>query len=162
MTDASLVQLLRHLRFTAGLLPRVIEQLASLAQVVDVPAGNVIFREGAEARDVFIVASGRIALEMNVSGRGAVRILTLGDGDLLGWSALLGGLHMTASAIALEPSRLVALPGRRLRELCEADHELGYHVMRQLAAALSRRLVGTRVQLLDLFAPPGTAQTPRA
>ncbi len=36
--------------------------------------------------------------------------------------------------------------------LCQRDHEVGYHVMRQTVCAMQRRLVATRLQLLDLFA----------
>ena len=50
-----------------------------------------------------------------------------------------------------EAVKTVALPGDQLRQLCEAEHEVGYHIMRQLASALSRRLLATRLQLLDLF-----------
>ena len=59
---------------------------------------------------------------------------------------------MTASAIALEESEVVVAAAERLRELCDTDHDFGYHMMRQMVAALSKRLVATRLQLLDLFA----------
>ena len=94
---------------------------------------------------------------MQVPGRGQTRILTLGPGDLVAWSAILGDGRMTTSAVALEPSELVALPARYVIELCEQQPALGYRFMRGVAQAISRRLVGTRLQLLDLFsnsAPP--------
>lgn len=162
MADPDLLPLLKQLHFTAGLLPRVVSELAAIARVQDFDAGAVIFREGVHCDEIYLLASGHVALDMNVVGRGPTRILTLRSGDLLGWSALLGEGRMTASATALEPTRLVALAARALRQQCETDHELGYHVMRQLAGALSRRLVATRVQLLDLFAPPGQSPAGQA
>ena len=41
-------------------------------------------------------------------------------------------------------------------QLCAANHEFGFHLMQRLASSLSKRLVATRLQLLDLFAetPP--------
>ncbi len=48
----------------------------------------------------------------------------------------------------------VAISGLELRQLCNTDFEVGYHVMGQVASALSQRLLATRLQLLDLFAKP--------
>jgi CRP-like cAMP-binding protein len=88
---------------------------------------------------------------MFVRGRGRVPLMTAGPGDLVGWSPLFGGHPMTATATALEPVRVLSFDGQDLRGLCEANHEVGYHVMRQLALVLSDRLLATRLQLLDLF-----------
>jgi CRP/FNR family transcriptional regulator, cyclic AMP receptor protein len=143
---------LGELRFAAGLPPQTLVELARIATDQVVAPNSVIFREGAVCPDVFIVQAGHVALEMHVPGRGAVRILTVGAGELLGWSALLGEGHMTASATALDNTRLVVISGARLRELCETNHAIGVRVMQQVATALSQRLVATRLQLLDLFA----------
>ncbi len=65
---------------------------------------------------------------------------------------------MTATAIALEPAQLIAFPGQTLRELCEADHHFGYRLMFRLSQALSKRLLATRLQVLDLFAAEAANQ----
>jgi CRP-like cAMP-binding protein len=140
------------LRFAAGLPPAVLAELAGVAREQVIAARSVIFAENAICPDVFIVQTGHVALDMHVPGRGAVRILTVGEGELLGWSAILGDGQMTATATAIDETRLVVISGTRLRELCETNHEIGRHVMQQVAKALSQRLVATRLQLLDLFA----------
>jgi CRP-like cAMP-binding protein len=149
MSDAGA---LGGLRFAAGLPPQTLVELAGIATDQVFAARSVIFREGARCPDVFIVQTGNVALDMHVPGRGAVRILTVGEGELLGWSALLGDGHMSATATALDDTRLVAISGVKLRKLCESNHDVGWHVMQQMAQALSQRLVATRLQLLDLFA----------
>ena len=127
-------------------------QVLALSVRRDYPAGSQIFAEGGTNRELHLIESGHVRLEMHVPGRGGVPILSLGPGDVLAWSAVLGSGVMTASAVALEPVRTLAVAGEALTRLCEADHELGYCVMRQLALELCRRLVATRLQLLDLFA----------
>lgn len=148
---------LRGLSFAAGWCDRIVGQIAGLAAAVTRHEGETIFREGEPHESLFFVLSGRVALEMTVPARGPVRLLTLSEGELLGWSPLVGNLAMSATAIALEETRLLELSGPALLRLCDADHELGYAVMQSLAWALSRRLTATRLQLLDLFshmAPP--------
>lgn len=153
--------ILQEIGFSAELPDPVIDDLARESTVDLVPAGKSLFREGSEARNIYLLRTGRMALEMNVPGRGVTRILTLGPGDMVGWSALLDGGKMTASAVAVDDCEVVFAPAARLRELCDSNRDFGYHLMRQMATALSQRLVATRLQLLDLFAdgsPGATAE----
>lgn len=137
--------------FGAGLTPRCQQSLSELAALVSVKAGQLLFREGVENADVYLLLRGRIDLAMTVPGRGAVRIMTLGPGEMIAWSAVVGDGRMTCSARCMEDSELLAFPGPALREMMEGNHDLGFEFMRVLATALTRRLVATRLQLLDLF-----------
>jgi CRP/FNR family cyclic AMP-dependent transcriptional regulator len=38
-----------------------------------------------------------------------------------------------------------------LRQQCEQDHELGFHLLRQLVAVIASRLAASRVQRLDIY-----------
>jgi CRP/FNR family cyclic AMP-dependent transcriptional regulator len=126
--------------------------LEKIAEIHRFPPGATIFSEGTLHPYFHVLATGDARLDMHVPRRGRVPILSVGPGDVLAWSALLGNGVMTSSALTLVPVQTVAFPGDKLRQLCEQQHEIGYHLMRQLAAALSLRLVATRLQLLDLFA----------
>lgn len=156
MDTSQLEYILEELQFSAGMPSEALGQLAAESKLEHAPAGTVLFREGSRNRNLYLIRSGRLALEMNVPGRGAVRILTLGPGEMAGWSALLDQGKMTASALAVQDSEVIVAAADKLRQLCETNHDFGYHLMRQMAAALSERLVATRLQLLDLFAdaPP--------
>jgi len=147
------VALLHELTFTKGLPPRTMEALATMAGLETVSEWDVLFHEGAQCQELFLVQSGFFALDMHVPARGRITILTVGPGELLGWSALLGGGSMTPTATAVEESRVITLPADKLRTVCQVDHEFGYSLMRHLAVALSKRLLATRLQLLDLYAP---------
>lgn len=151
-TDASLAEELCALQFASGWSDGVVTELAAISKCVEFTSGTMIFSQDAENRDLFLLSSGRVGLDMYIPGRGAVRILTLSRGELLAWSALIGGGHMTATATALEPVRAIAIDGARLLDLCDSRHDIGYPVMKRLAWALSHRLVATRLQLLDLYA----------
>lgn len=130
----------------------LIERLDRISRRCDFPPGMTLFKEGQDNRDFHILTEGRVRLEMLVPRRGRIPIMTAGKGDILAWSALIGNSIMTTSATALVPVKTVAIDGEALRALCEEEHDIGFHVMRQLASAVSRRLVATRLQLLDLFA----------
>ena len=83
--------------------------------------------------------------------RGAIAIDTVGEGDVLGWSWLIPPYHWHFDARAVEPTRAIALDGRCLRGKCDADHELGYELMKRFAQVIEQRLEATRWQLLDVY-----------
>ncbi len=154
----------RQVAFAAELPEEIVNRLVGHGQLEQFQAGQVVFRQGVLAEAFYLIFSGRVALQMQVPGRGMVTILTLGRGDMLGWSSLLGKRTMTATATAVEPVRLLRLSADALRQQCETDHEFGFFMMRRMAQALAERLLATRLQLLDLFAnspsvPPVPAAT---
>jgi CRP-like cAMP-binding protein len=106
------------------------------------------------ARGQFVFHEGDLQHKMCVPAGECQRLLTVGPGELLAWSALLGGGKMTASAICQEDVEVIALDSRNLQAICERDHDFGYAFMRQVASSLSKRLLCTRLQMLDIFAPP--------
>lgn len=140
-----------HSPFLAALPAQVRQLLIPLAVSKAFPPGEELFREGHQHDAIYLVTQGHVRLEMFVRDRGHLPLLTAGPGDLVGWSPLFHEHSMTATATAMDHVHVLAFDGRRLLELCETNHEVGYHVMRQIAQVLSNRLVATRLQLLDLF-----------
>ena len=51
-------------------------------------------------------------------------------------------------------TRAIACNGKCLRDKCEADHEMGYDLVKRVASSLGQRLDATRYRLLDMY---GTA-----
>ncbi|HET6424732.1 MAG TPA: cyclic nucleotide-binding domain-containing protein [Planctomycetaceae bacterium] len=138
-------------RFLESLPERQRVQLEAIATRRHWPPGALLFQEGHEHENIYLLLCGHVRLDMLVPDRGRTALLTVGPGDLVGWSPLTGAQTMTATAMALEPTQALAFNGTRLRDACTEDHELGYYVMRQIVITLSERLLSTRLQLLDLF-----------
>jgi CRP-like cAMP-binding protein len=122
-------------------------QIALLGQLKELPGGSPVFREGQHSSCIFLLSKGHVALEMNVPGRGIIFTQTVGPGELLGWSPLLSHGPMTATAITLEPCRLIAIDAAQLLSLCEENAKFGIAFLRRTALALAERLYATRLQL---------------
>jgi CRP-like cAMP-binding protein len=131
-----------------------IEALAALARIEQVPAGAEILREGEPVHDFRLVLSGRVALSLRVAGQPDATIATLSRGDPLGWSALMPAAPSQVTAIASRPTRFIVIDGKALVDACEADHDLGYRVLRWVFAHLRQRLHDNYVRLLDVFGAP--------
>jgi CRP/FNR family transcriptional regulator, cyclic AMP receptor protein len=139
--------------FGAGLSPHALARLADCCTATTTyPAGAVIMQEGAETDPFGIVVEGRVALRLLVPERGAVTILTVEPGDVVGWSALVPPYRATSTAVAVEPTRLLAFDVKQLRRILREDQALAATVYPRVLEAVARRLGATRHQLLDLYA----------
>ncbi|QDT89984.1 cyclic nucleotide-binding domain-containing protein [Gimesia algae] len=150
---------LQQLRFTSGLSVEDLKKLAAISRFQDYPRNATIFTEGTEHRDLYIILSGRVEICMTISARGCLPVLTLEEGDLVGWSSILKQGEMTATVVAVEETRLIAIDADALAVVCEQDHDIGYQIMRRVALALSQRLVASRLQVLDMYAVTDEAHT---
>lgn len=149
--DVSLRAKLNHLAFTRGMEADQLDRIAEIAGPAQWDSSAIIFREGERGSVLYVVDDGRVAIEIAVPGRGPVTILTVGPGEVFGWSSVFGQRSKTASARAVEPTKALALDAARLRELCDADSRLGYLLTRRMLEVVSERLKATRMQLLDIY-----------
>jgi CRP-like cAMP-binding protein len=140
--------------FFKDLDPRYLELLVGCASNVRFKADQMINRLGEEANRFFIIREGKVAIEIDVPGRGPITIQTLGAGDVLGWSWIFPPYNWNFDARAMEPTRVVALDGKCLRRKCEQDHDLGFDLMKRFAAVMIERLQATRLQLVDVYSAP--------
>ncbi|HUU12902.1 MAG TPA: cyclic nucleotide-binding domain-containing protein [Terriglobia bacterium] len=139
--------------FFARLEDRHLKLLVGCAANVRFDAGQYIFRGGEEANQFYLIRHGRVAVEIYAAERGSITILTLGEGEILGWSWLLPPYHWQFDARAVELTRAIALDGVCLRKKCEEDHDLGYELLKRFAHIIEDRLEATILQLLNVYEP---------
>ncbi len=137
--------------FLQGLDPAMLSLIVGCASNVRYDVNQHLFEEEDEATQFFVIRSGKVAIEMNVPGRGAVTIQTIGEGDILGWSWLLPPYLWHFTARATELTRAIALDGTCLRNKCESDARLGYELLKRFAGILEDRVESMRLQLLDIY-----------
>jgi CRP/FNR family transcriptional regulator, cyclic AMP receptor protein len=135
----------------AGLQARHLSLIAGCGRNEHVDTGALLVREGEAADTFYLIRHGVVALEVHDVGRGSLTIETLDEGDVVGWSWLFAPYRWQLDGRAVGPCRLVAFDGACLRGKCEADHELGYQLMKRFAANMVDRLQATRFQLLDVY-----------
>ncbi len=153
---------LRSTRLLQGIAESHLHMLESLAVEQHYAEGTVFFAENDLHRTFYLIVDGAVSLDIHVPRRGLVRVLTVGPGEILAWSAILGDGRMTTSATTTTPTRVIAWPADQLLALCQYDQEIGFVFMQRIAQALSRRLTGTRLQLLDMFAETEPIPRPRS
>ncbi len=153
MTSTTLADVLKAQPFAEGMRESHVRKLAEMAMEVQFARDQIVFRQGDQSGLFYLVLSGKVALEASGPGR-MIRVQTLGVGDELGWSAFLAESGKHFQARTLEPVRALAFDGTRLRQACEQDPSFGYQLLKKLLRVVAARLQATRMQMLDMYAPP--------
>jgi CRP-like cAMP-binding protein len=147
----NLERILAEHPFFRGLESRYINLMVGCASNVVFKAGEYVFREGEEATKFYIIRHGKVVLEWFVPQKGALSIQTFQDGDVLGWSWMVPPHQWRGDVRAYDLTRAIILDGKCLRDKCEADHDLGYELMKRITAMVAETLHATRMQLLDMY-----------
>lgn len=142
-------ELLRQHPFALGLEDAIVALIAGCARNAVFQAGEYLLREGAAADSFYLVRHGAVALETFVPGRGAVAFLTVKPGEVLGADWLVPPYRSSFDARAVELTRAIAFDGKCLRDKCEADHHVGYEMMKRFIPPLVQRLRMARLQSLE-------------
>jgi CRP/FNR family cyclic AMP-dependent transcriptional regulator len=137
--------------FLQGLEARHLEELAQCASRANFEAGQFLCRAEEEARQFYLINHGRVAVEIFSARRGPVTIQALTAGDVLGWLGFLKPYHWHFDARALDLTRVISLDVPCLLGRCEANHELGYELLKRYAHYLAVQFRVTKLQLMDLY-----------
>lgn len=146
-----LEHILREHPFFAGLDPAHNRLISGCARNHRFNAGHFLLREGDSANEFFLIRHGKVALEIVAPGQAPIVVATLGAGEIVGTSWLIPPYRWTFDVRAVELTRAIGMDARCLREKCEADHDLGYELMKRFLPVFVKRLEATRLQLLDVY-----------
>jgi len=129
-------KLLKRIPFLSALAPAHLREVYRLAREIDVPAGEPVFAKRQAADAMFVVLSGRIKIYADSAGKKRKTFAYLTEGDFFGEMALVEDLPRTASAQAVERSRLMLIYKKDFQRLLLRDPRLSLYLLRTLCARL--------------------------
>lgn len=106
--------------------------------------GTTVFRQGDAGSDVYLVAKGTLAVE--VDGQ---RVTTLGVGAHFGEIALVSGHPRSATIRAIEPARILRLSRDDFFDLSQRDQSVAVKILWSFAQTLAGRVTDLSTQLAD-------------
>jgi len=114
-------------------------------------AGEYLARIGEPARTLYLIHSGRVAVECGMPGRGVVPVQTIGSGEVVDCSCLILPERWPFDCRALDTVEGLAIDVESLQQMCQRDPGFGCQLFRQLLAVTTNRLNATRLQLLEMY-----------
>jgi CRP-like cAMP-binding protein len=154
MADAERTRdaVLGRLPLLAALDASVIAELASVSHLTTVPRGDVLFLEGEPSNRMIVVLSGRVRIYRNSAEGDELVLAHVGPGGSIGELSVIDELPRSASAQAIERSRIISVPSDRMRAALATSPTAVLDIARQLAVTV-RRLTGTTSDFIFLDLP---------
>jgi CRP/FNR family transcriptional regulator, cyclic AMP receptor protein len=125
------IDLLKQVPLFANCSKSELQQIALLADELDLGEGATLIREGERGREFLVVAEGTVSVT-----RGGKHIRDLGAGDFIGEIALVADVPRTATVTATSPVRLLVVTDRGFRGLLEQMPSIATKVLQSLGERL--------------------------
>jgi CRP-like cAMP-binding protein len=117
-----------------------LRRIANLARRVDLDGPTVVFREGDQAKEMFIVLAGELEVRKRGKDGADTRIAMLRPGDCAGEMALIDIQPRSAGVRALGPASLAVFSHADLATLYDEDPTAYTIFVMNIAREISRRL----------------------
>jgi CRP-like cAMP-binding protein len=97
--------------------------------------GHVLFREGEDGEDMFIIQSGKVAIKKKVKD-GDTTLAVLEKGDFFGEMVILERAPRSATAVVEEAGDLIVINGETFGDMIRANPEIAVRMMRKQSIRL--------------------------
>jgi CRP-like cAMP-binding protein len=115
------------------------------------PADTVIFEQGTPATYLYLLIKGEVAIRYKPYDGPPITLTRLRDGDVFGWSAVVGSPHYTSSIISETQIEAIRIRGSHILKLLRDAPETGEIVMDRLARVVSSRWKNAQAQVQSLL-----------
>jgi len=122
------IELLKRVPLFSHCNKRQLGAVAQLTDLIDVPAGKEVIREGETGHEFLIVVQG--AADVRRKGR---KIDTIGPGQFVGETALLTGSRRNATVKTTSPTTLLAVTSRAFWGLLDESPDIQKSVLKAVA-----------------------------
>lgn len=127
---------IRHLPFFAGLDSAACDDIARIARIDRVLAGDALFQQGDSPQAVFVVLSGEFKATQVTPEGDRVVVRLVGPGDLAGHVSVFGNKPYPATPIAMTESIALAWTPQEFTGLMAHHPALSLAVIRNMAQAI--------------------------
>lgn len=114
-------------------------QIADIAEEEKLANGTQLYREGDNADDLFVIASGKIEHALGPEAEASKLVKIVSRGDVIGWASLLSTKQRRlATTTAESDTEVLRINVQQLRELFRDDKETGDLVMSRFATMIQK------------------------
>ena len=128
---------------TNPLTPAQWDILSSYLLPVVLPAGQILFSQGATDRTLYIVESGSLSVHYQ-DEKERLRLAIVGPGSVVGEGAFFSHRSRSATVQASAPCKLWSLPAIRFTELTNRQPAIALGLVMAAGAVLAKRLGNRR------------------
>lgn len=130
-----------------------LQLIASICEQQMFQPGDILFEENTVGQALYVIAQGEVEIQVRPATLGnevttPTTIATLRPGQSFGEVSLVDrGLRSAIARCAQPDTTLLMIPHEKLLLLCDSYPQLGYRLMRNLAADLAMKIRNTDLQV---------------
>jgi CRP-like cAMP-binding protein len=140
MSDREIAGFLATVPLLEGHEEAGIAQLARVMRRRTIPAGETLWRQGDDAREMVFIVDGAVSASLHLPGDRTVQIGRAGRGEIVGEIGLLGGQGHSMSVRVTETATVLVLGRPDFLALLAGQHPSAFALKRRLASLLATRL----------------------
>ncbi len=140
-TDAT--ESLSRVQLFAGLSPKALSRVASIATEHAYAEGTVLFRAGEVGDRLYVILKGRVRISREVPGMGEEALAIFGPGDAFGELSVVDAAPRSADARVHEDCTVMEIRNDALEHLLFMHRDLSYEVLWNIVRLLAARLRDT-------------------
>jgi CRP/FNR family cyclic AMP-dependent transcriptional regulator len=125
------IEHLSQVKMFSSLNKKELGLVARASEIVEVPAGTDVVREGEVGHEFYLIARGSAVVR-----RGGRKVATLGPGSYFGEMALLDRGPRTATITTAEPTELIVLGQREFTAVLDQLPPVAHKLLVSMAARL--------------------------
>lgn len=117
--------------------------LDDLAQIIDLlrfDSDEIIFRENQSASRFYMMISGNILLEQQITEKVSTVVGSIKPGFSFGWSAMVDDAVYTTDAICIEQSEVYSFKREKIMALFKKNPDMGFRFYQRLLVIIKKRL----------------------
>ena len=125
----------------------MLEKIISRINIFKLTEQEIIFDEGNEAKNFYMLRSGKVLLEKRISDKITVSLGAIKPGFSFGWSSIFREPY-TFMAVCAETCEILMINAETLLNLMKEDHSMGFALMRSLTRMMKNRMDRIQEQFL--------------
>ena len=146
-----MIESLPYIPLFQDLDPAQIALLKPLCEKFSCPADTEIFEQGAPAVYLYLLIKGEVEIRYKPYDGPTITLTRLRDGDVFGWSAVVGSPQYTSSIVSETPVEAIRIRGNNLIKLSTDSPETGKVIMDRLVRVVSPRWKNAEEQVQSLL-----------
>lgn len=131
----------------------ILKQICEKLEIKTFSSGDIIIKEGDVGDSLHILYEGTVQVKRNTPNNDQFAIVNLSAefNVFFGEVALIDSDTRSASIYAITDCKTLCIDEKNFKELCDKNHELGYHVMYRISKRLAASLRKSNKDLMTLY-----------
>ena len=144
------LEVLKRVPFVRELNDEELKILADMAKEESFQVGQELQKQGRSVDKLYVIEEGLVGIYLEVGPMARRQLQSASNFEVVNWASMLPPYRATATARAIETTRVLTFDAKELMKLCDEKPAIGNKVHRGLASLIAVRLRNAFTQLMGV------------